>query len=113
MSVEKILPNSDLIPSETMALNLSDLLRYFDIAKRETVPIYILWVLSNRPCAVDNDKVKYFYQKIDILERIYNKYRNTRTFRRKSGVGDVVNGEHKGVVVNYHFSLSELKEIKI
>ena len=113
MSVEKILPNSDLIPSETMALNLSDLLRYFNIAKRETVPIYILWVLSNRPCAVDNDKVKYFYQKVDILERIYNKYRNIRTFRRKSGVGDVVNGEHKGVVVNYHFSLSELKEIKI
>ena len=41
MSVEKILPNSNLIPSETMALNLSDLLRYFDIAKKETIPIYI------------------------------------------------------------------------
>ena len=44
---------------------------------------------------------------------IYNEYKNTRTFRRKSGVGDIVNGEHKGVVVNYHFSLQELKEVKI
>ena len=113
MSVEKILPNSNLIPSETMALNLSDLLRYFDIAKKNHPYIYILWVLSNRPCTVDNDKAKYFYQKVNILERIYNKYQNTRTFRRKSGIGDIVNGEHKGVVVNYHFSLSELKKIKM
>ena len=72
-----------------------------------------MWVLSNRPCTVDNDKAKYFYQKVNILERIYNKYQNTRTFRRKSGIGDIVNGEHKGVVVNYHFSLSELKKIKM
>ena len=42
MSVEKILPNSNLIPSETMALNLSNPLRYFDIAKKETIPIYFV-----------------------------------------------------------------------
>lgn len=113
MSVEKILHESNLIPSETMALNLSDLFRYFEISKKETVPVYILWVLSNRHCAVPDNEVKYFYQKVNILEKIYNEYKNTRTFRRKSGVGDIVNGEHKGVVVNYHFSLQELKEVKI
>jgi hypothetical protein len=34
-------------------------------------------------------------------------------FRRASGYGDVVNGVHKGVVVNYHFSLEELKPFNI
>ncbi len=31
MNVEKILPDSKLKPSETVALNLSDLLRYFEL----------------------------------------------------------------------------------
>ena len=33
-----------------------------------------------------------------------------RRFKRRSGYGDVVNGKHKGVVVNYHFSLNELDD---
>jgi len=34
MSVSKLLPESILLPSETIALNLSDLLRYFEIKKQ-------------------------------------------------------------------------------
>ncbi len=108
MKVSQLLPNSNLVPSETMALNLSDLLRYFEVAENETVPVYILWVLSERPCIVPNTQHLYFYQRSDILQKIYNHYRDARRYRRASGKGDVVNGQHRGVVVNYHFSLKEL-----
>ena len=109
MSVQRILPNSNLTPSETVALNLSDLLRYFKIYNEKKIPISIVWCLQNRPCIVDDNKTKYFIQNINELRKIYLNNKNSRTFRRKSGAGDVVNGIHKGVVVNYHFSLRELK----
>ena len=51
----------------------------------------------------------YFHQNIQELEKIrLNDKNNSRKFRRASGIGDVVNGQHKGVLVNYHFSLNEL-----
>lgn len=110
MSVQKILPNAELTPSETLALNLSDLLRYFEIKKETDKPISILWVLMNRPCIVNRGDVLFFYESVEVLEELYQKYGDKRRFRRKSGRGDVVNGIHKGVVVNYHFSLNELKK---
>ncbi len=112
MSVEKILPQSELLPSETVALNLSDLLRYFEIAEMENMKIYVLWVLLNRPCILGDKDKRFFYSDTDNLQKIYGNVKDKRRFRRKSGEGDVVNGEHKGVVVNYHFSLTELKEWK-
>lgn len=112
MTVKNKLPYGNLIPSETLALNKSDLVRYFEIDKKETVPIYIMWVLSHRPCITTGEHHRYFYERVDKLEKIFNDYKDTRTFRRESGNGDVVNGEHKGVVVNYHFSLEELREAK-
>ncbi len=108
MSVERLLPKSKLTPSETVALNLSDLLRYFKIYNENKIPVYIVWCLQNRPCIVPDNETKYFIQDIKILQDIYSKNNYTRVFRRKSGVGDVVDGVHKGVVVNYHFSLKEL-----
>ena len=108
MKVKERLPEADLVPSETLALNQSDLCRYFDIYKEEQKPIFIVWGLKNRPCIVPQGKEKFFYQHIEELQRIYNKYKEKRRFRRASGSGDVVDGEHKGVVVNWHFSLGEL-----
>lgn len=113
MSVAKLLPVSNLSPSETLALNLSDLLRYFNIRENIGAKIYILWFLENRPCIVNNSDYKCFYQDVDILNNIYDQYKDARRFRRESGKGDVVNGQHKGVVVNYHFSLAELKELNL
>lgn len=113
MSVKRILPDGGLEPSETLALNLSDLLRYFEIRRNIHKPIYIIWCLENRPCIVPDGKTNYYYQDTKILEDIYNKVGDRRRFRRESGRGDVVNGQHKGVVVNYHFSLNELKELHI
>jgi len=110
MSVERILPKSNLKPSETLALNLSDLLRYFDIKKKVNLPIFIVWIVTRRPCVTGKKSYKYFYQSVDELERIYSKYKEKRKFRRKSGQGDIVDGIHKGVVVNYHFSINELIE---
>lgn len=110
MSVEKYLPNANLKPSETLALNLSDLLRYFKIEEQTKVPTSIMWILLNRPCIVGSNEIAFYYQSTEILKQIYLKYKNKRRFKRKTGKGDIVNGEHKGVVVNYHFSLNELKK---
>lgn len=109
MSVEKHIPQSGLKPSETIALNLSDLKRYFDLEKDENLTIFIFWVVLNRPCLVPLHTEKYYYRLVAELKPIWEKEKESRKFRRKSGEGDVVNGEHKGVTVNYHFSLNELK----
>ncbi len=113
MSVKKVLPYGDLIPSETLALNLSDLEHYIAQSRIVAVPIYIMWVLAERPCILGDKAVKCFYNHIAEFERILNYYGDKRRFRRASGRGDVVNGEHKGVVVNYHFSISELRPFKL
>jgi hypothetical protein len=110
MSVARILPNSKLQASETLALNLSDLERYFAIDAIENKPLFIVWCLLSRPCIVGNSS-KFFYQSIKVLKQIREAdTNNTRRFRRASGKGDIVNGIHKGVVVNYHFSINELIE---
>ncbi len=111
MSVGRLLPRAGLSPSETVALNLSDLQRYFGLYFANRIPITIIWVLQNRPCLVPPGESRYFYQTITELYKIHEKYGNSRTFRRRSGRGDVVDGVHKGVVVNYHFSLNELKPL--
>lgn len=113
MSVKRILPDGGLEPSETLALNLSDLLRYFEIQKEVREPIFILWCLENRPCIVPDGETYFYYQDTRVLEDIYNVVLYKRRFRRESGRGDYVNGQHKGVVVNYHFSLNELDELNI
>ncbi len=110
MSVEKRLPQSNLKPSETVALNLSDLLRYFDLHKSSQIRIVVVWFLLKRLCLVRREGFKIYFQACHELEKIYNAEKSKRTFRRRSGEGDVVGGVHKGVTVNYHFSLKELKE---
>ena len=109
MGIEKHLPESKLLPSETVALNLSDLLRYFKIEAETTVSTSLVWVLLNRLCLVNQNQEKMFFQKVSILKSIYEAEQLRRKFTRKSGEGDVVDGIHKGVIVNYHFSLKELK----
>ena len=96
-----------------MACNLSDLLRYVDIHKQTSDRIFVLWCLENRPCIVEEGKTRYFYEDIENLEQVYLHYGNKRRFRRESGRGDVVNGQHRGVVVNYHFSLNEFIEVHL
>ena len=88
-------------------------MRYFDIQKEVNVPIFILWCLENRPCIVPDGETYFYYQDTRVLEDIYKSFLDKRRFRRESGRGDYVNGQHKGVVVNYHFSLNELDELII
>ena len=109
MSVTHFLPQAELLPSETVALNLSDLLRYFVIREETKLPVSIIWVLLNRPCLVRKTDCAYFFQTIDRLKEIYLAWKEKRRFKRRSGLGDVVDGQHKGVTVNYHFSLKELR----
>lgn len=113
ISVETKLSASKLYPSETVALNLSDLLRYFKIEEETGIPTSIVWVLLNRPCIVPEGSEKFYYQKTTELKKIYFSNKLSRKFKRKSGEGDMVEGQHKGVVTNYHFSINELVEWKI
>lgn len=110
MTIKRYLPQSQLHPSETLALNLSDLERYFTIKNTTQKPLYIVWCLMNRPCVLAGKTRQFYYQEITKLQHIYQKAGKTRRFRRETGIGDVVNGIHKGVTVNYHFSLNELQE---
>lgn len=109
MSVEKIIPLSGLKPSETVALNLSDLTRYFELEATRKIHIYIFWVVLNRPCILGKDEAQFYYRLASELKPIWKNENERRRFRRKSGDGDEVDGRHLGVTVNYHFSLKELK----
>lgn len=106
MAVEKLLPDSHLRPYETVALNLSDLERYIELSKSEHKPIFVVWWVR-RPC-IDQG---YWGQRLEVLESLHQRYGSTRRFRRASTQSDVVDGVHKGVTVNYHFSLKELLPI--
>lgn len=109
MAVSRLLKASNLQPSETIALNLSDLERYFAIKEKEKQPIYVVWCVFCRPCVLQGREKRFFYQEIDVLKKIRQADKvDSRKYRRASGKGDVVAGKHKGVVVNYHFSLNEL-----
>ena len=108
MMIETILPKAKLKPYETVALNLSDLERYISIKKQDGYPIMIIWQLK-RPCI----GFGFWGHTIDDLQIIYNQFGNDRRYRRKSTQSDIVDGVHKGVTVNYHFSLKELLPIDI
>ncbi len=108
MTVRHRLPQANLYPSETVALNQSDLLRYFEIKNKTNLPLYLVWILLNRPCVLGTHSLRFFHQEADVLAGVYGSYTDKRRFRRRSGEGDIVDGVHKGVVVNYHFSLKEL-----
>ncbi len=112
MAVQKHLPQSNLKPSETIALNESDLLRYFEIEEKIKKPIFLFWILLNRPCVLEKGEEKYYYRLVSELKPIWEEERSKRKFKRRSGEGDEVNGKHLGVTVNYHFSLNELKNWK-
>ncbi len=113
MKIQELLSASNLYPSETLALNLSDLERYFLIKDEIKKPIFVVWALMNRPCitGLNFESVKFYHQEVDALKLIrVSDMNDTRRFRRKSGQGDVnESGEHKGVVVNYHFSINEME----
>ncbi|MEZ4769517.1 MAG: hypothetical protein R2844_13945 [Caldilineales bacterium] len=103
MAVERLLPDADLRPYETVALNLSDIRRYAAQYREDQISTYIVWRVR-RPCLGEG----YWGRDIDTLIEIGNKYRDARTWRRASTESDYVDGEHRGVTVNYHFSLREL-----
>lgn len=103
MAVQRLLPHADLLPYETVALNFSDLKRYAAQYRADPVPTFIIWRVK-RPCLGEG----FWGQRLEILMAIGNRYRHKRTFRRASTASDIVDGEHRGVTVNYHFSLKEL-----
>jgi hypothetical protein len=106
MAVQRLLPYAGLRPYETVALNLSDLQRYIELYQRERVPLFLVWHVR-RPCLGEG----YWGAPITALERLWRRYGERRQFRRKSAPSDYVDGQHKGVVVNYHFSLNELESL--
>lgn len=108
MAVERLLPDADLRPYETVALNLSDIKRYAAQLRSSGVPTWLIWRVK-RPCLGEG----YWGQNLEALIEIGNHYRDARTFRRASTDSDYVDGEHRGVTVNYHFSLRELLPLEV
>jgi len=106
MAVNRLLPHGNLLPYETVALNRSDLVRYIKNFDLEQIPTFIVWRIK-RPCIPD----AWYGHNLEFLKKSFEKYGETRTFRRRSTNSDYVDGTHKGVTVNYHFSLKELLEI--
>ena len=106
MAVNRLLPHGNLLPYETVALNRSDLVRYIKNFDLEQIPTFIVWRIK-RPCIPD----AWYGHNLEFLKKSFEKYGETRTFRRRSTNSDYVGGTHKGVTVNYHFSLKELLEI--
>lgn len=129
---DKYCPNGDISPSEKVAANKSDFLRYFEFAKlpyeecretflRETYPkisgvtikepIYVVWLIEDRPCITKSTIKKYYcYQEIRILNEIYHEYGDRRFYTRNTGIGDFnESGEQKGVTGNYHYNINELE----
>lgn len=80
MKVEKYLPQSKLMPSETVALNLSDLLRYFKIEEATGVTTAIVWVLLNRACVVPANSFKLFFEQVTSLKKYTALKRATEPF---------------------------------
>ncbi len=106
MAVNRLLPAGNLLPYETVALNRSDLLRYIKNFEIENIPTFIVWRIK-RPCIPD----AWYGNDLESLKTSFTKYGDKRTFKRRSTQSDYVDGAHKGVTVNYHFSLKELLEI--
>lgn len=106
MAVNRLLPGGNLLPYETVALNRSDLLRYIKNFELEKIPTFIVWRIR-RPCIPD----AWYGHDLESLKNSFEKYGEKRTFKRRSTQSDYVDGTHKGVTVNYHFSLQELLEI--
>lgn len=103
MAVQRLLPQADLLPYETVVLNLSDIRRYAALYRADGVPLYVIWRVK-RPCLGEG----YWGQHVAALIAIGNRFRDARTYRRASTDSDYVDGQHYGVTVNYHFSLREL-----
>ncbi|WP_129677302.1 hypothetical protein [Candidatus Chloroploca sp. Khr17] len=103
MSIERLLPKSNLHPYEAVALNLSDLKRYITLYQREDIPLFLVWRVQ-RPCLGEG----YWGHSVTRLQEIYQHYQGDRRYRRRSTLSDYVDGQHCGVTVNYHFSLREL-----
>lgn len=108
MSVRRLLPESSLLPYETVALNLSDLQRYIHIKSTDKLHLFIVWRVR-RPCLGEG----YWGNEIGNLEEILMNIGSKRRFRRASTPSDYNDGIHKGVTVNYHFSLKELYHFEI
>ena len=112
MSVERLLPAAGLTPPETVELNTSDLLRYVRIHHRTGKKVFVLWRISERACLTPEGGYRCFFGDVEDLILIHARTMADRTYRRRTGSGDIVNGEHKGVVVNFHYSIRELTEAR-
>lgn len=104
-----------LQPKETLVVDEPKLKSYFDCKAQDQqtynkdIPIFIVWKYD-RPCA-DVGGIC-IYQEVNELHRIYNEKGASRTYRRKTGQGDYVDGRRLGVIDKFHFSITECKPIE-
>ncbi len=104
-----------LNPKETLVVDEPKLKSYFECKAADQdkysrdVPIFVVWKYD-RPCA-DIGGIC-IYQEVNVLYRIYDEKGASRTFRRRTGHGDFVNGKRMGIIDKFHYSITECKAIE-
>ena len=102
-----------LKPKEVLVIDEPKLKHYFECKKsdklrfKREVPLFVVWKFD-RPCE-DIGGITVF-QEIDKLQEIHTKERK-RYFRRKKATNDYVDGERKGIIDKYHYSIKETEPI--
>ena len=78
MKIQDKLPEAKLTPSELVVLNNSAIVNYSKIAQKHNLPIYIVFIVANRPCITRNDDYKLYYQNFDVIYDIYKQKKKNK-----------------------------------
>lgn len=114
MKIQELLPEANITPSEVVVLNDSHIKKYKEIQDETKIPVFVIFVVGNRPCITNGDQYKIYYQDLNVLYDLYEKEKDQRTFKRKVVENDTDDqGNIKSPLLKVHFSLNELKLYKI
>ena len=113
MKIQDKLPEAKLTPSELVVLNNSAIVNYSKIAQKHNLPIYIVFIVANRPCITLNDDYKLYYQNFDVIYDIYKQKKEQRSYTRRIVQGDQDDqGNIQNPLFKVHFSINELMPYK-
>lgn len=115
MKVNSFLSGHDLQPKETIVVDYSKLMSYFERMQADNcgassyIPTFVVWHLG-RPCAELNGIT--VFQECQGLKTIFNQKGKSRVYDRKTGTGDFKDGTQMGITKKYHFSVRECRPIE-
>ena len=109
MKIQTRLPDADLFPSEVVVLNNSAIQNYKTVANVTNMPIYIAFIVANRPCITKEKTYRAYYQDFKVIYQLYKHFGKDRSHSRKIVHGDLDhNGKIQNPLFKVHFSINEL-----